>query len=52
MIEGNSFDDVSQIRQGMPILDQIEVVNYNGEDDDEQDEATLILSLGMCHNTS
>ncbi|KAG1787732.1 ribonuclease H-like domain-containing protein, partial [Suillus plorans] len=51
VLEGNvfDFDELDRVEQGIipqAILDEVEVVNYNGEDDG-WDEETLMSSLGM-----
>ncbi|KAG1906592.1 uncharacterized protein F5891DRAFT_975364 [Suillus fuscotomentosus] len=51
VLEGNvfDFDELDCVKQGIipqAILDEVEVVNYDGEDDG-WDKATLMSSLGM-----
>ncbi|KAG2034079.1 hypothetical protein BDR03DRAFT_1013688 [Suillus americanus] len=53
VLEGNAFnfDELDRVEQGIipqTVLDEVEVVNYNGEGD-SWDEATLMSSLGMSY---
>ncbi|KAG1831690.1 hypothetical protein DFJ58DRAFT_848156 [Suillus subalutaceus] len=53
VLEGNAFDfdELDRIEQGIipqTVLDEVEVVNYNGEGDG-WDEAALMSSFGMSY---
>jgi hypothetical protein len=55
VLEGDAFDfgESDRVEQGIipqAILDEVEVVNYNGEDEG-WDEATLMSSLGMSYTS-